>query len=82
MTRRQRVLTISASAGGAALALAIVLIVALTGSSSPASPPAQAGLHSPFTGEPVTALGPVLAVKIDNIVNARPQTGLQSADIM
>jgi len=82
MTRRQRVVAISASAGGAALALAIGLIVALTGSSAPAAPPAQEGLHSPFTGEPVKALGPVLAVKIDNIVNARPQTGLQSADIM
>jgi Protein of unknown function (DUF3048) N-terminal domain len=83
MTRRQRVIAISTAAGGAALALAIGLIVALTGSSAPpAPPPAQAELHSPFTGEPVKALGPVLAVKIDNIVNARPQTGLQSADIM
>src|SRR5215472_17140206 len=83
MTRRQRVIAISTAAGGAALALAIGLIVALTGSSAPpAPPPAQAELHSPFAGEPVKALGPVLAVKIDNIVNARPQTGLQSADIM
>jgi hypothetical protein len=39
-------------------------------------------LLDPFTGEPVKALGPVLAVKIDNIVDARPQTGLQSADLM
>ncbi len=39
-------------------------------------------LLSPFTGEPVTSLGPVLAVKIDNIVLARPQTGLTSADIV
>jgi hypothetical protein len=37
---------------------------------------------SPFTGEPVTALRPVLAVKFDNIVYARPQTGLSSADIV
>jgi len=37
---------------------------------------------SPFTGEPVNALSRVLAVKIDNIVNARPQTGMQSADIV
>jgi hypothetical protein len=36
----------------------------------------------PFTGEPVKALGRVLAVKIDNIVTARPQTGLQSADLI
>jgi hypothetical protein len=37
---------------------------------------------SPFTGEPVSSLGPVLGVKIDNIVNARPQTGLASADVV
>jgi hypothetical protein len=40
------------------------------------------GLYSPFTGEPVTKLRPVLAVKIDNIVQARPQAGLQSADLV
>jgi hypothetical protein len=39
-------------------------------------------LLSPFTGEPVKSLGPVLAVKIDNIVYARPQTGLTDADII
>ena len=86
MTRRQRVVAISASAGAAAVALAIGLIVALTGSSAPpagtAPPPSPARLLSPFTGEPVTALGPVLAVKIDNIKDARPSTGLRSADIV
>ena len=40
------------------------------------------GLYSPFTGEPVKELRPVLAVKIDNIVQARPQAGLQAADLM
>src|SRR3984957_1485004 len=35
-------------------------------------------LVDPFTGEPVKKLGRVLAVKIDNIVTARPQTGLPS----
>ena len=39
-------------------------------------------LFDPFTGEPVKKLGRVLAVKIDNIVQARPQTGLQSADLV
>ena len=86
MTRRQRVITISASAGAAAVALAIGLIVALTGSSAAppatAPPPSPARLLSPFTGEPVPALGPVLAVKIDNIKQARPSTGLRSADIV
>jgi hypothetical protein len=50
---------------------------------SPSARPTPTGpLLDPFTGEPVRALGPVLAVKIDNIVLARPQTGLQSADIV
>jgi Protein of unknown function (DUF3048) N-terminal domain/Protein of unknown function (DUF3048) C-terminal domain len=44
--------------------------------------PPSGPLLDPFTGEPVKALKPVLAVKIDNIVYARPQTGLQSADIV
>jgi hypothetical protein len=46
------------------------------------SPTKRGPLLSPFTGEPVRSLGPVVAVKIDNIVTARPQTGLNSADIM
>jgi hypothetical protein len=37
---------------------------------------------SPFTGKRVKSLGPVLAVKIDNIIYARPQTGLTRADIV
>ena len=44
--------------------------------------PVPQQLLSPFTGEPVRSLGPVLAVKIDNIVYARPQTGLTAADIV
>src|ERR1700752_3403825 len=39
-------------------------------------------LVSPFTGEPVKTLGRVLAVKIDNIVDARPPDNLTSADIV
>jgi DUF3048 family protein len=39
-------------------------------------------LRSPFTGEPVKSLRRVLAVKIDNIVFARPQTGIALADIV
>ncbi len=44
--------------------------------------PVPQQLLSPFTGEPVRSLGPVLAIKIDNIVYARPQTGLTAADIV
>jgi len=39
-------------------------------------------LVSPFTGEPVKAPSRVVVVKIDNIVDARPPTGLTSADIV
>jgi Protein of unknown function (DUF3048) N-terminal domain/Protein of unknown function (DUF3048) C-terminal domain len=46
------------------------------------SPSHSVQLVSPFTGEPVPALNRVLAVKIDNIVFARPQTGLTHADIV
>jgi Protein of unknown function (DUF3048) N-terminal domain/Protein of unknown function (DUF3048) C-terminal domain len=46
------------------------------------SPEAGGQLLSPFTGEPVKSLGPVLAVKIDNLAVARPQTGLARADIV
>jgi hypothetical protein len=46
------------------------------------SPSATGPLRSPFTGERVPRLNRVLAVKIDNIVYARPQTGLNHADIV
>ena len=49
---------------------------------SPSPTPTARPLLSPFTGEPVSSLNRVLAVKIDNIVNARPQTGLTHADIV
>jgi len=55
---------------------------AVTTRPAPSTTLPKAPLLDPFTGEPVKALGPVLAVKIDNIAYARPQTGLQSADII
>jgi Protein of unknown function (DUF3048) N-terminal domain/Protein of unknown function (DUF3048) C-terminal domain len=55
----------------------------VTGAAAPSpSPSAAAQLRSPFTGEPVPSLNRMLAVKIDNIVYARPQTGLARADIV
>ena len=51
-------------------------------SATPTPTPTSRALVSPFTGEPMKSLGPVLAVKIDNIVYARPQTGLTRADIV
>jgi hypothetical protein len=39
-------------------------------------------LRSPFTGKPISHLGPELIFKIDNVEQARPPTGLQHADIV
>jgi hypothetical protein len=72
--------------------VAVLITLALSSTPTAARKPAPAAaapmarvrgpLLSPFTGEPVKSLGPVLAVKIDNIVYARPQTGLNYADII
>lgn len=84
MGRRRRDIVVA----GSAVLTAVGLVVAGTlvfsrghhaGTPATSSP---ATLTSPFTGEKVTRLGPVLAVKIDNIVQARPQTGLTAADIV
>src|SRR5580658_1709284 len=42
----------------------------------------QPKLYSPFTGEPVSKLGPELIFKIDNVAQARPPTGLNQADLV
>jgi Protein of unknown function (DUF3048) N-terminal domain/Protein of unknown function (DUF3048) C-terminal domain len=79
---RQRVI-VGACVAVAAIGLAAALVIVLPGSGTPArSVPAGSSALSPFTGEPVSALGPVLAVKIDNLAQARPQTGLTEADIV
>jgi hypothetical protein len=80
---RQKVI-IGACAAIAAIGLAVTLVIVLPGSGTPAKPiPASSpALLSPFTGKPVSALGPVLAVKIDNLAQARPQTGLTEADLV
>jgi Protein of unknown function (DUF3048) N-terminal domain/Protein of unknown function (DUF3048) C-terminal domain len=96
--RRRMALRIGLPAVAAVVAFTISLIVALSSSAAPAQPSARptlplhpqpaptrvvsTQLYSPFTGEPVRTLNRVLAVKIDNIVTARPQTGLQSADLV
>ena len=54
-------------------------------SASPSPSPAQhmqQPLVSPFTGEPVKSLQPVIAVKIGNTLPERPATGLSKADIV
>ena len=82
-----RNIMIGTSAAVAAIGLAVALVVVLAGRGVPPTAPKpgpgrSSQLYSPFTGEPVTALGPVLAVKIDNLAPARPQTGLTGADIV
>lgn len=84
----RRILTRSAVAAGAVAAGASLVLA--TGCGPVQQHPASKGQHSaivrqilsPFTGQPVDSLGPVVAVKIDNIGYARPQTGLGSADIV
>jgi hypothetical protein len=82
-TRRR--IAIAAAAAMAAAGLVIGLLAAFSaGPARRAAPaPSRTGpLTSPFTGERVNSLGRVLAIKIDNIVYARPQTGLGKADIV
>jgi hypothetical protein len=76
---------IGVSAAIAAIGLvAAIIAVLLPGAGTPgkSAPDVPRQLFSPFTGEPVPSLGPVLAVKIDNLAPARPQTGLTGADIV
>jgi hypothetical protein len=49
---------------------------------SPTSSPTPTATLSPLTGKPAPPGRPVLAVKIDNVAPARPQTGLGAADII
>src|ERR1035438_808172 len=74
----------------AVVAVVALLIVPRRGGSPKATPRPTPSptrnvarrLLSPSAGEPVKSLGPVLAVKIDNIAAARPPTGLTDADIV
>ena len=80
---RKTVAAISAGIVVAALAVGLVVLMPGRGTRSRPAPAASPKtLRSPFTGEPVASLGPVIAVKIDNIAQARPQTGLSAADIV
>ncbi|MFI0262669.1 DUF3048 domain-containing protein [Streptomyces sp. NPDC017056] len=60
---------------------AALLCVLLAGASAGCQQSGVPGGHSPFTGKTARA-APVLAVKIDNVRAARPQTGLDGADIV
>jgi hypothetical protein len=83
---QHKAVIITGAAGMIVAGLVAALALALSGGGqaekTAATPPHVPGLRSPFTGEPVASLNRVLAVKIDNIVFARPQTGLNRADIV
>jgi len=83
--RNKAVIAVAAVVVLAGLVTGVLLAVRGGGQANPVSAtpsPTVKPLLSPFTGEPVPSLNRVLAVKIDNIVNARPQTGLTHADIV
>jgi hypothetical protein len=77
-TRRKTVIAVAVGAICAAVAVVLTMLLGTSRVTevSPAAgaPPRQ--LYSPFTGEPVPRLGPVLAMKIDNIVRAGRRQGL------
>jgi Protein of unknown function (DUF3048) N-terminal domain/Protein of unknown function (DUF3048) C-terminal domain len=77
LIRHKAVITVAIAAVLAGLAAAL-----LAACGQAPAPSHARQLRSPFTGEPVASLNRVLAVKIDNIVYARPQTGLTHADIV
>jgi hypothetical protein len=97
MERRWKIRLAGAGTAVVAAGLSVLLVVLPSGArpaapkrplpvSHPDAPVGQlqaaVQLMSPFTGEPVKALDRVVVVKIDNIVDARPPTGLTSADIV
>ena len=82
MTWNPRRVVLAVTAAVAAIAAAVTLILMLGGGRRPSPSLAAPGLRSPFTGENVTSLDRVLAVKIDNVKQARPPTGLGKADIV
>jgi hypothetical protein len=85
-TRHKAVIAVAAVVALAGLVAGVLLALRGGGKAKLAAAPSPAytapPLRSPFTGEPVRSLNRVLAVKIDNIVYARPQTGLTHADIV
>jgi Protein of unknown function (DUF3048) N-terminal domain/Protein of unknown function (DUF3048) C-terminal domain len=82
-------LVLLALGGGVAAYLVVSRAAGPINPSSTATPGAGSGatataapIVSPLTGRPAPANRPVLAVKIDNVAAARPQTGLGSADVV
>ncbi|MFJ9714591.1 DUF3048 domain-containing protein [Streptomyces sp. NPDC101213] len=70
----------AATAAGLAAALALSLAAGCTGGDGPGGDGRDTG--RPPGGTSTAAHGQVLAVKIDNVPAARPQTGLDAADVV
>jgi Protein of unknown function (DUF3048) N-terminal domain/Protein of unknown function (DUF3048) C-terminal domain len=81
-TRHKAVIIAAAVVILAGLVTGLVLALGGGQAEKASAAPSAEEVRSPLTGEPVRSLNPVLAVKIDNIVYARPQTGLTRADIV
>ncbi|MFF1545698.1 DUF3048 domain-containing protein [Streptomyces sp. NPDC058291] len=81
--RRQPSTTTALAALAAALAVSIAAAgCTSSGGSSPDDGRSASQSPSPTGTAPGAVPGPVLAVKIDNAPDARPQTGLDSADVV
>lgn len=78
MSRRRTVL-VGVVTG--ALAAGLAAGCSSSGGGGDGEKPSRTGARSVLTGEPGAA-GRVLAVKVDNVGAARPQTGLNSADVV
>jgi hypothetical protein len=83
-TRQRITLTVAAAIVLTNLVVGALLVRGNGGAvrQTAATPAPSPQLRSPFTGKPVSSLNRVLAVKIDNVVLARPSTGLTRADIV
>lgn len=62
--------------------LAVYVLIAVGCAAGPSRAPEGLPAESPFTGLPGGTGRPVLAVKIDNAVPARPPTGVAEADLV
>jgi hypothetical protein len=89
--RRRRLVVLAAAIVAAVVAVAVM--VALTGgdgepAAAPEAPATTAPVREvfPLTGQPVgdraTAARPPLSIKIENVAAARPQAGLNAADVV
>lgn len=70
----------AAAVGVLVVAVVLAVVLPLTTGGSGGRPRSSAAV-SPLTGLPGRA-GTIIAVKIDNFVDARPQTGVNSADVV